>query len=184
MNFAYIDAASIFEQLLQPQQPSLMTIPWEPDAEWKSFEKELGNFKTKYNATRCETQVKMAELNQKTEEISVLKMMLDHVKSNDLKESLESMIYKHETEEGIPALSQQCGEGLGKLEAMKKILKDTEAERYAKFTCFVCQDRLIDLFIDPCGHVVCDMCWVRTRDKTTCPGCRSQILSGKRIFTL
>ena len=104
--------------------------------------------------------------------------------SEDLKARLVSVVDNYESESGIVALTQQCGELKGKVEAMEKVLQDTEAERYAKFLCFICQDRLIDLFIDPCGHTVCATCWTSTRMKRTCPGCRTDIQGVKRIFNM
>ena len=184
MNFAYIDGMSLLDQILRPPPDPVPAVPWEPDAEWLEFELELGRFKAKYTKERIETQKALAELNERKEETSILNMMIDNVKSPVLKASLESLLNKNETDEGTPALAQQCGEGLGKLEGMRKILKETEVERYAKFTCFICQDRLIDLFIDPCGHVVCDTCWIRTRDKDTCPGCRTRITGAKKVFNM
>lgn len=184
MNFAYIDGMSLLDQILRPPPDPVPAVPWEPDAEWLEFELELGRFKSKYTKERIETQKALAELNERKEETSVLNMMIDNVKSPGLKASLESLLNKNETDEGTLALAQQCGEGLGRLEGMRKILKETEAERYAKFTCFICQDRLIDLFIDPCGHVVCDTCWIRTRDKETCPGCRTRITGAKKVFNM
>lgn len=184
MNFAYIDGMSLLDQILRPPSDPVMAVPWEPDAEWLEFEIELGRFKAKYTKERIETQKALAELSGRKEETSILNMMIDNVKSPVLKASLESLLNKNETDEGTPALAQQCGEGLGRLEGMRKILKETEVERYAKFTCFICQDRLIDLFIDPCGHVVCDTCWIRTRDKDTCPGCRTRITGAKKVFNM
>jgi len=128
--------------------------------------------------------VNLASLNEKQEEMNVLRMMIDNVNSPDLKEKLEDILSKHESEEGIQGLTQQCGELKGKMEAMKKVLMDTGAERYGKFTCFVCMDRLVDLFIEPCGHVICDACFTRTTNKVQCPGCRVRMEGVKKIFTM
>jgi hypothetical protein len=165
-------------------EPAVEPVPCELDAEWTEFEKVLANFKTKFSLAKTEANVKIHLLREKREELNVLRMMLDNVTSQSLKETLEEVIDKHETEEGIDALSQQCGEALGKVEAMKKVLMDTGAERYAKFTCFVCMDRLVDLFIDPCGHVMCERCWAATRDKSACPGCRQHVHAARKIFNL
>jgi hypothetical protein len=184
MNFAYLDASSLLDQILRPSPDPVPPVPCELGQNWVDFEAELSKFKDEFNSVRISTQKDLALLNEKKDEISVIRMMLENVNSTGLKRTLEDMLYKHESEEGISALTLQCGEGLGKLEAMRKVLKDTNIERYAKFTCFVCQDRLIDLFIDPCGHVVCDACWMRTRDKETCPGCRTRITGAKKIFNM
>ena len=92
--------------------------------------------------------------------------------------------YSYESDEGLSALTQQYGKLRGQYDAMIKVLENTQADRYEKFTCFICQDRLVDLFIDPCGHVVCEPCWVRTRDHTKCPGCRVAVAGARKIFSM
>ena len=185
MNFAYLDARSLLETVMAPHGPEpVQTIPCELSPEWKEFEEELGNFKSEYVKTRAQLTVNLAALNEKREEMSVLRMMIENVNSQDLKEKLENILDKYESDEGIPALTQQCGELQGRLEAMKKVLLDTGAGRYGKFTCFVCMDRLVDLFIEPCGHVICEACWVRTTNKHQCPGCRARMEGVKKIYTM
>ena len=184
MNFAYLDARSLLESLVVRPPEQVQPIPYELDQEWSEFEQDLNNFKLKFAQARVDAVSLLAEYNEKREEIGVLKMMLENVSSQGLKDTLTEVLDKYETEEGIAALSQQCGEAAGKVEAMKKVLMDTGAERYSKFTCFVCMDRLVDLFIDPCGHVICERCWTQTRSKTTCPGCRQVAHGARKIFTL
>jgi hypothetical protein len=185
MNFAYIDAdpSGLFASLFRPTE-IIEPITCELDRTWVEFEKELGNFKSKYVKVQNDLTQKMSDLNAKKDEISVIKAVIDNVRSPGLKESLEDILYKYESSEGISALTQQCRELKGNIEAMKKVLKDTNAERYAKFTCFVCMERSIDLFFDPCGHVICEPCWARTKNKETCPGCRSRLHGTRKIFTL
>lgn len=178
MNFAYIDT------LMRPLPEPVAAIPCELDERWKSFENELGQFKSEFTKTQVELVQNLAQLHDKQEEVSVIRMMIDTINSSDLKKKLESIIDEHGSEEGINALTLQCGQGKGRLEAMIKILKDTHAERYARFTCFVCMDKLVDLFIDPCGHVICDSCWVRTKNREQCPGCRGRASGVKKIYTM
>lgn len=184
MNFAYLDARSLLESVLAPPIEPVDPIPCVLDENWNELEKSLVNFKREYAKTRVDLAKRMAELSEKREEINIVKMMLDNVTSQDLKERLDTMIEDHETEHNLQGLTQECGELSGRSQAMKKVLQDTDAERYARFTCFVCMDRLIDLFIEPCGHVICEPCWSRTQNKSVCPGCRSRLIGTKRIFTL
>jgi len=184
MNFAYLDPRSLLESVLVAPPEPITPVPCELDHTWKSFEKDLSNFKTKFAQSRRDLSQKSSILAEKKEEINILNMMLDNVSSQKLKDSLVDMIGDYEVESGLSALKQECGEIAGRVEAMKKVLVDTGAERYGKFTCFVCMDRLVDLFVDPCGHVICERCWVSTRDKTVCPGCRTPTQAAKKIFTL
>ena len=184
MNFAYIDPRSLLESVFASPPERIEGIPWELPENWKAFEAELNNFKTEFLMARTELNRVHSDLSSKREEINCIRIMMDGVNSEGLKERLSSLIDKYESEGGISALTLQCRELTGKVEEMKKVLIDTGCERYGKFTCFVCIDRLVDLFIDPCGHVMCGACWAQTRDKTQCPGCRTLITGPRKIFNL
>lgn len=184
MNFAYLDARSLLESVLTPPMEPVETIPCILDENWDALDKTLSNFKREYAKVRMDLSSKLAELAEKKEEVNVLKMMLENVTSDDLKERLTTMIDDYENEQNLQGLKRECGELTGRSQAMKKVLQETDAERYGKFTCFVCMDRLVDLFIEPCGHVICEPCWARTHNKATCPGCRTRLIGTKRIFTL
>jgi hypothetical protein len=185
MNFAYIDPAGLLTELLRAPPPDAVTaVPCELDERWMAFEKTLGEFKSEFAKGQVELVQKLSVLNEKNEEINVLRMMFDNINSEALKEKIDVLIQQYESDEGIAALIQQCGEVKGRVEAQKNVLADTNADRYAKFTCFVCMDRLVDLFFDPCGHVICDGCWSRTQNKRDCPGCRTRLVGIKKIFTM
>jgi len=185
MNFAYLDTRSLLESVLAPPPAEpVEALPYTLDNKWQEFETELGEFKNEFARARIEYARKYAELGEKREELNVFKMMIENITSQGLKEKLVELADSYESEEGIYTLTQQCGEAAGKVDAMKKVLHDTSSERYAKFTCFVCMDRLIDLCFDPCGHVICERCWASTRSKTNCPGCRTRIIGARKIFTM
>lgn len=179
MNFAYLDLSD-----LAPPPPPLTPIPCSLDEAWQNFEKELSKFKLEFARTRSELVTKTVELDQKSDDMHVLKTFMERLSSSDLKASVDNIIDNYAVEAGIDALTTQCQELMGKTEAMKKVLTETNAERYASFVCALCMDRLVDVFLDPCGHMVCELCWVRTKNKTACPGCRSPHPTAKKIFTL
>ena len=192
-NYAYINPTrALLELSLEalggfaavPQGIDIQSVPCELDETWAHLEKLLGNFKLKYATVKRDLTTKMSELDNIRKSISTSRMLAENVDSEELKERLLSEIDKFETEQGADALIQQCGELKGKYEAMKKVLENTEAERYAKFTCFICMDRFVDLFLDPCGHVVCEPCWANTRDRTKCPGCRTPVIGSKKMFNM
>ena len=164
--------------------PEVVAEPHELDESWKKFEKELGAFKRELARVRRDMNQKCARLAEIQKSTEVTKMILENLPSEDLKARISSVLDSYESDEGVDALTQQCGELKGKFEAMNKVLEGTQAERYDRFTCFVCQDRLIDLFIDPCGHVMCERCWASTRDKTSCPGCRQRCGGARKIYTM
>lgn len=197
MSYAYLDPTrAVLEMTLEAlggfamapgtrsDTPEIPTVPCELDESWVAFEKELGNFKRKLARVKRDMGIKMNEIQEVHRSSSIAKMILDNVPSEDLKSQLASVIDNYESQEGIDGLTLQYGKLKGEYDAMKKVLENTDAERYAKFTCFICMDRLVDLFLDPCGHVVCESCWANTRDKTKCPGCRTQMHGSKKIFNM
>jgi len=185
MNFAYIDPGGLLSEILRPHPTdTVQAIPCELDESWKNFEETLGDFKMELARNQVALVRNLSILSEKQEEIGVIKMMLDNVTSQGLKETLANLVDKFESDEGISALTQQCGEIKGMVDAQKRILQETNAERYAKFTCFVCMDRLIDLCFDPCGHVICEPCWTRTQNKRDCPGCRTRIIGARKVYSM
>jgi Zinc finger, C3HC4 type (RING finger) len=188
MNFAYLDARDIMERLIGPVHEPLVPETCELDDSWKKFEKELGKFKLECAVVQRELNHLMTELDRKRDDVDQLRAASEGVTNQDLKVVLENMIDNYVVDSGLSALTQQCRELMGRYEAMNKVLKDTNAERYASFTCFVCMERMVNLFLEPCGHVICDQCWARTPARgaphLTCPGCRSDVRAARKIFTL
>lgn len=185
MNFAYLDARSVLESVLGiPGSVHVNPTPCTLDDSWINFEAQLSDFKKEYTQTRAEYSQSMSQLQEFQEEINVVKMIIENVSSENLKSRLVDIVKDFEMNDTISTLTERCSTLAGKVEAMKKALLDTNADRYGKFTCFVCMDRLVDVFIDPCGHVICELCWTRTQNKETCPGCRTAVGDVKRIFSL
>ena len=194
MEYAYIDPthalleltggsfASIFNELVT--QTTVIPEPCELDESWKTFEKDLSNFKLKLKITSNELNQKLGELRELKKSSQISKLIIENVDLDDLKAKLVEVVDSYESEKGLHTLTQQCGKLKGQVEAMQQVLKDTNAERYAQFTCFICLERNIELFIDPCGHVVCEYCWSQTRDKRKCPGCRTTLIGVKKIFNI
>jgi hypothetical protein len=191
-SFAYLDPATSFLELALgnftpiPQDSPLhiQAEECELDDSWKEFEQNLGNFKRKLAKVKRDLGIKTAELEKIHKSSQIAKVFIDNIPSDDLKAKILEVVDNYESEEGIYALTKQCGELKGQFEAMKKVLENTEAERYAKFTCFICMERNIDLFFDPCGHTICEPCWRKIRDRDNCPGCRGHLLGVKKIYNM
>jgi hypothetical protein len=175
----------MLETLMNETEAPLNPVPCELSSEWKEFEETLGKFKFELAKKRREYSIKMGELDEKTIDLKILKSTADSFTNPDLKAMLASLIDSYESEEGTAALTLQCRELLGEVNEMQRVLINTQPERYAAFTCFICTERLVDSFVDPCGHVVCAPCWNRSGARTSvCPGCRTQVRAVRKIFTM
>jgi rubrerythrin len=152
--------------------------------DWKEFETVLGDKKKEYVSMKHEVAALYAELALKSQQLETLQKLQEKLEgSDDLKAKMDDMIYSFKTEQDIPAIKQNIAALLGKVQAVEKVLTNTNAVNYAKFQCFVCMERYVDVFLDPCGHMMCGTCWLLTNSKN-CPGCRTVVKSPKKIFTL
>ena len=180
MNFSFLEPMS---DLCFRATPNVAPTPVELDDSWKNFEKELGGFKTQYAKARAAVTVLQSRLTSKCADVSVIEIASKVLKSDDLKAMISKLIGEYEKAEGVEELTNDYAEALGRVEAMKRIMMDTNAERYARFTCFICMDALVDSLLDPCNHVICEQCWIRNRS-SNCPGCRTEIREVRKIYTL
>jgi len=152
--------------------------------DWKEFETVLGDKKKEYISMKHQVTALYAELALKTRQLETLKKLQEKLEgSDDLKGKMSDMIYSFENEQNIPAIKQNIAALSGKVQAVEKVLTNTNAAHYAKFQCFVCMERYVDVFLDPCGHMMCEACWLYTNSKN-CPGCRTEVKSPKKIYTL
>jgi hypothetical protein len=152
-----------------------------PD-DWKEFKKSLQAFQKEYMETlRC---VRETEQNivSKKKKLETLKKFADTFDEGPYKEEANQLLSKFEQEENIGGEEEELASLKGTARAMRVALENTNPEQAMKFQCFVCMDKEIDSFLDPCGHVICTGCW-RRNNSTSCPGCRTRV-TAKKIFTL
>ena len=152
-----------------------------PD-DWKKFQESLQAFQKEYIAmTRCAREMEQSLVNNK-KKLETLKKLADTFDDGPYKEEVNQLVSKFEQEENIPGEEEELASLKGTMRAMKGALENTNIEQALKFQCFVCMDKEIDTFLDPCGHVICTGCW-RRNNSTSCPGCRTRV-TPKKIFTL
>ena len=154
------------------------------DQEWSDFEKTLTEFKMKYFKAKCDLSKIIVAISRKKDELGVIKYAINNVHREDTVDLLKSVYEKTSNSTDMENLYDQASKLAGTCKAMKKILADTNTENFNKFTCSICTENLVDIFIDPCGHVFCEGCLSKTTNKTHCPVCRTQMNALKRIFTV
>lgn len=55
-----------------------------------------------------------------------------------------------------------------------------DADIHNKYMCFVCLERSVNVYNDPCGHTLCDECSSKTG--TRCPMCRAAVGRKGRFY--
>jgi hypothetical protein len=152
-----------------------------PD-DWKKFKESLRAFQKEYMETaRCIRDTEQ-ELVSKKKKLETLRKFADTFDEGSYKEEANQLVSKFEQEENIPGDEEELASLKGTARAMRLALENTNVEQAMRFQCFVCMDKEIDSFLDPCGHVICTSCW-RRNNSSACPGCRTRV-TAKKIFTL
>ena len=147
--------------------------------DWKEFEQTLGKYKHEYVKTLAQLKIHEEEIVKLSHDVSVLSATFIQNKTlhDDIKHLVEEFKKNNQFSEKQSEFSQLAG----KVKAMENILTHTNAHRYNHFTCSVCMDRLIDTFLDPCGHVICRQCHILSMN-SFCPLCRTEI-NAKKIYS-
>ena len=199
MQFAYLDEAAggavdlMVGTLLHSLQQHRNTRDRAPEdddtipevelpGDWRDFKKSLQAFQKEYmETTRCIRDTEQ-ELVSKKKKLDTLRKFADTFDEGSYKEEANQLVSKFEQEENIPGEEEELASLKGTARAMRLALENTNPEQAMRFQCFVCMDKEIDSFLDPCGHVICTACW-RRNNSTACPGCRARV-TAKKIFTL
>jgi len=163
-------------------QPPIQPAEVQLDDMWIEFEKTLGEFKEEYIRTHSHA---VARTNEYVEKMTDIKKLNLAINQSDpvLAESVLKLIQEYKKNSNIEELKEEASLWSGKAKAMEAILVNTNAKQYSKFTCPVCMDRLSDVCIDPCGHIMCTACLQRMNE-SRCPGCRVEIQKTLRMFPL
>jgi len=198
MQFAYLDdaAGSAVDLMVgtllhslqhhrtvtREQTPSDDVPEVELPNEWSEFKNTLHTFQKEYIQTTRGIRETEQQLVSKKKKLDTLKKFADTFEEGPYKEEATQLVRRFEHDENIDDLEDDLASLKGTARAMKDVLENTNLEQAMKFQCFVCMDKEIDTFLDPCGHVICTGCWQRN-NSTSCPGCRTRV-TPKRIFTL
>lgn len=161
-----------------PITPAEVTLP----DEWYEFEKTLARFKEEYVRTHADCVAMSNEYVQKLTDIKKLNLAISQ-SDPELAEGVLDAIQKYKETIGLDSLKDEISLLTGKSRAMESILINTNARQYSKFTCPVCMDKLSDVCIDPCGHIMCTGCLQRMNEPR-CPACRVEIQKTLRMFPL
>jgi hypothetical protein len=150
---------------------------------WYDFEKTLSEFKKEYLSIRYSIYKENISLKSRSRDIQELDNIKNSTESPDLRTRLESLLEDYDKVGDMEKKKENILNMKANFLAMEKVLKDTNASEFEKFRCFVCMEKYVDTFLDPCGHVLCEECLVKS-NSANCPGCRAHVQSARKIFTL
>lgn len=158
----------------------------ELDESWKNFEQILSEFKLKYRKAVQEYDLEKKAVEAVNKKTYVARLITDRVDDEMLRTKLLSVIESEENDARLAELIKECSNKKALLTEMKRVLQDTRADEYAQYMCPICTDKGINLFMDPCGHVICEECLLKinARDRGKCPVCRTILRGSRKIYTI
>ena len=97
-------------------------------------------------------------------------------------EQLEQLIATFRKEEKIDELEAALNaidKKRAEYKSIFRILNDVETHNI--YCCFLCLERNVTIFIDPCGHLMCETC-EKKLGGSSCPFCRSSVKLFRKMF--
>lgn len=157
------DFSEIARQLTDfRNQNKALTVRWrEVSARVKSYENELAKMDEIMRYFPADEEWKSRVLGIKAEYVK----RVNYAKEKDELETLKTQ-----------------------LDITQKISKEFKISMSRDFTCMICYENDVKLFLDACGHMCCNACWdaIAARpvrpDVKLCPYCRTETKSKKIYF--
>jgi len=150
--------------------------------DWNEFSKKLFKYQAEYRKTLVESRRVKNKIEKFDQALSELDKVSYLFEGTELEDMFQQLVKEYTSGINIDELKQKSRELTALSLKMKKALENTNAEQETKFQCFVCMDRYVNAFLDPCGHMICFTCW-NFHQRVTCPACRQNVRP-KRIYTL
>ena len=123
-------------------------------------------------------------LHSKKEKASHILSIIDKFGNKDVKyvEMLTQLVEQFDKDEGISAMAEELKEKTTKMLSMRNVFSlCKDADVMSAYMCFLCLERPVNMFIDPCGHVICEQCSTRSA-LHVCPFCRGSVRQYRKMF--
>jgi len=123
-------------------------------------------------------------LHSKKEKASNMLCILDKLGNKDVKyvHMLKEVIEQFDRDECITEDAEKLKEKTTKMLSIRNVFSlCKDADVMSSYMCFVCLERPVTEFIDPCGHVICDHCSTRSALQV-CPFCRGSVRQYRKMF--
>ncbi len=152
------------------------------DEDWNNFEKTLDEYKSEYYMERQNFRKKETEYISLVNDVEILRATLKSVHDAKLCDDVHTCIEEYTKRVCLQEKKEELAFLSGKVKAMDDVLVNTNAKRHNQFTCPICMDRPVNIFLNPCGHLICDVCMIRLLD-SKCPTCRADNVTKCRMYT-
>ena len=94
-------------------------------------------------------------------------------------EQLIATFRKEEKIDELEAALNDIDKKRAEYKSIFRILKDVETHNI--YCCFLCLERNVTIFVDPCGHLMCETC-EKKLGGSSCPFCRSSVKLFRKMF--
>lgn len=190
MNFAEIDVdedaehkilmMDTYERLLRLRNV-LEAEPVQADPPDGDLLQRIQTLRTEYQELAQEILIEYEKLAVKKQRADTLLSFIDRIGEHKYAEQMRDLVTQFDRDEGMSDLAESVRTKLKRLIGMKRVFElCTECDVASKYMCFLCLDRTIDTFINPCGHVICEPCANKTRN--VCPFCRATVHRFEKMF--
>ena len=190
MNFAEIDEDDQAEQKILMMDTYSRLLRLRTLLEGDHFQpKEVPEFtalvklKEEYLELVQDILVGYEKLQPKKERAETLLQFVDKLGGHDIKyaQQLKAIIDDFDTTERLTESAAELKEKIERMLGLRRVFElCTECDVSSRYICFVCLDRTVEMFVDPCGHVICEPCSGHTRG--LCPFCRSTVHRFQKMF--
>jgi chromosome segregation ATPase len=186
MNFAVLDEDQDIPDVelwtFQDKLNKLKYFNFSVDASGPTIKSDIQELLPEYRKAVdniIEVQKKLEKVEKEIETVTTLVGKLS--KNRSYTESLEKIIESFIQDAGLEELKQSYAEAAREVQKYQGVFSlYKEADNANKYMCFVCLERSINVFIDPCGHTLCDECAGKITSR--CPMCREAIVRKGRLF--
>lgn len=155
----------------------------EPIPQHESME-TMDNLKKDYLDLVPEVLIGHMNIHSKKEKASLMLSIIDKFGNKDVKyvEMLTQLVEQFDKDEGISAMAEELKEKTTKMLSMRNVFSlCKDADVMSAYMCFLCLERPVNMFIDPCGHVICEQCSTRSA-LHVCPFCRGSVRQYRKMF--
>jgi hypothetical protein len=175
---------NVYDRLLRLRTILECDSSFEEECEKHEITEKLENLKTEYLDIVPEVLVGFFKLQDKKDKASLVLSIIDKLGNKDMLyvKQIEELVEQFDKDERITEFAEQLKEKTKKMMTLRRIFSlCAETDIMSNYMCFLCLERPVDIFIDPCGHVICKTCSERS-NLLVCPYCRASVRNYKKMF--